>query len=479
MRPSQHGWFWGWLLVVVSGLGRPALAQKSGHAGAGDVFLKAVPSSPQAYVGQALTVSYLLYHRVPIIDPDDEITLRFANCLVEEYPPSQPERTETINGRVYKVLLLKKYLLVPQLAGSLQLPALTRRYSVSAPPGPDDFFEEQQLVSRSIRLPAGQLPVVALPAPGDSLAFCHAVGQFQFRPVYTVSPKADNMLTVTLQVSGPGNLKGFKLVPPPLPANVDLFNERNEAQHTLTAKGWQATGTYSYEVLAAYRGTYTLPGMAFAYFDPAQGRYVSVVGPAFRWQVAKGALAPPPAANPKRTPVRRGAMLYTKATLSQDQDKYLFLGSRGCYWLLLASGGLFMVGLGYSYQQKRQAANSQHLRFRKAKSLAIQAIRKAERLPAAEADEFYKALTAVLATYLGSKLGWQESAFHFHRLPAVLLACHVPAPLQARAVGCVGQLHKLRFAASGVVAHSRSIYSEELLSVINQLDTCLYEQPPS
>lgn len=470
-------WLWGLLLVLASGLGPPARAQGSERAGTAAVFLKAVAGSPRAYVGQPVTVSYLLYHRVPIIDPDEEITLSFRNCLVEEYSPTQQEYQETVGGQRYKVLVLKKYVVVPQLAGSLPLPVLTRRYSVSSPPGADDFFGGQQLVSRSLHSSAGRLPVLPLPPPADSVAFCGAVGQFRFRPAYTVSQKADNMLTVQVQASGLGNLKGFRLAPPALPAGMDLFNVRSTEQHTLAA-GWQATSTYSYEVLASYRGTYTLPGIALAYFDPAVGRYVSFVGPAFRWQVTQGAPAPPPtpAGRPRALAARRPA-LYTKTTLFEDQGDYLFLGSRAYYLLLLAAGTLFVAGIAHTHYVAARAANGRHLRFRKAKSRAIRTIRSAEQLPAAEADRYYKALAAALTAYLGSKFGWPAQEACINSVAAGLQEFEVPTRLQIQTLACLHQLHKLRFAANGAAAHPRRVYGENLLTLICQLDACISEQP--
>ena len=479
-RPMRWlGWLWGLLLVLASALGQPAGAQGSGRAGTAAVFLKAVAGSPRAYVGQPVTVSYLLYHRVPIIDPDDEITLSFRNCLVEEYPSTQQEYQETVGGQRYKVLVLKKYVVVPQLAGSLPLPVLTRRYSVSSPPGADDFFGGPQLVSRSLHSPAGQLLVLPLPPPSDSVAFCGAVGQFQFRPICTVSKKADNMLTVQVQASGSGNLKGFRLVPPALPGGMDFFNVRSTEQHTLAEAGWQATSTYSYEVLASYRGTHTLPGIALAYFDPVAGRYVSFVGPAFRWAVTQGARAAPPklAGRPRALAARRPA-LHTKTTLFEDQDNYLFLGSSAYYLLLLAAGTLFLAGIAYTHYVAAHAANGRHIRFRKAKSRAIRAIRNAEQLPVTETDRYYKALDTALTAYLGSKFGWPEQEGGWgNALANRMQGCELPAQLQTQTLACLRQLHKLRFAANGAAAHPRRSYGDELLTLICQLDACISEQP--
>lgn len=477
-RALQH-----WLYIQLLLLGllpRPAGAQahpasttsKPGSERA--IFLKVVVNRPNAYVGQPLTVSYLLFHRVPVIDPDDEVALKFNNCYVEEYPQASKQRTANIGGHVYQVQLIKKYLLIPQLEGNLQIPALTRLYRSSGPPTSEDFFGEQKIISTTVRSTVLQFPVRALPPlpPGDSVDFCGAVGLFRFRPTYTVSRKADNLLTVRLKVSGSGNLKNMKLPPPLLPGGVDFFNEFHRDQHTLSAKGLQAEGTYSYDVLANYQGTYTLSGIRLHYFDPESGRYLTYTAPAFHWRVTKG--LPPHTTLASVVAETRPSLI--KSELFGSQAGHLFFGSRIYYGLLFFAGLFFLTGIAYAHWVNARSANNRSYQFRIAKSQALLAIKKNERAHFQDADLFYKGLHDILLHYLCVKIGWDENEFFLGHLPAALQPFAIPASLQDHTLDFLGVLLKLRFSVSGPSIQSSDMYSEKLSLIIKHLDAHLNDQ---
>lgn len=468
--PAYPKWPLWQLFVLLVLLAGPARAQQPGPAAARPaVFLRAVASPASAYVGQALSVRYLLYYRVPIIDPGGETTLSFGSCYVAEYPPATAEQTETIGGQLYQVRVLKQYLLIPQLAGALQLPVLAQRYRRQEAPAENDFFGEPKIVSTTVRSAALRVPVRALPPPTDSLPFCHAVGQLSCQPAYTVSGKADNLLTVRLRVRGLASLQRFSLPPPLLPAGVEGFNTKGQEEHSLTSKGLLASGTYSYDLVASYRGTYRIPGIAFQYFDPAAGRYVTYRSPAFRWLVTKGAPRPP-AASPAARP-----LLYTKSSLEERPAGRLFFGSRTYYGTLALGLLLFLAGIAHASQVRARATNHRRYRFRKARQWALRAIARNARTHPHDPDQLCKGLLNILQAYVENKLGLEKDSFLAGGLAAALQAQAVPAGVRARTLDFVARLARLRF-APGQPAPAGSASSEELASIIKELDQyCRYE----
>lgn len=468
-RPKPPlGWLLG-LLALLAGPARAQPAQPDPAAHAPAVFLRAVASPASVYVGQALSVGYLLYYRVPVIDPGGETALKFGSCYVAEYPPAPAEHTETIGGQAYRVRVLKQYLLIPQLAGALQLPVLAQRYRRQEAPAESDFFGEPKIVSATVRSAALRVPVRALPPPPDSLPVCHAVGQLSCQPSYTVSGKADNLLTVRLRVRGPASLQRFRLPPPLLPAGVEAFNSQNQEQHQLTAKGLRASGTYSYDLVASYRGTYRIPGFAFQYFDPAAGRYVTYRSPAFRWLVTKGAPRPPaplPAAGP---------LLYTKPSLAGPSAGHLFVGSRAYYGVLACGLLFFVAGLGYARRAQARATHHRRYRFRKARQWALRAIARNARAHPHDPDQLCKGLLSILLDYAENKFGLAKGGLLAGGLAAALQARAVPASTQARTLDFAARLARLRF-APGPPAPAGRFHSEELAAIIKELDQyCRYE----
>ncbi|UOQ96706.1 hypothetical protein MUN81_15835 [Hymenobacter sp. 5317J-9] len=474
---------WGLWLMLASGLAARAQqveAPVGRPSGPGeDVFMKAVPSSKAAYAGQALTVSYLLYYAVPVIDPDADIDLKFKNCEVEEYPATARERRETLAGKTYQVRVLKQYHVVPELEGTLTLPVLTRQYSFRAPPSPEDFFGEPKIVSKTIRSGTVKVPVRPLPPAPDSLAFANMLGQFRFRPSYTVSRKSANLLTFRLKITGAGNLKKAKLLPAVMPAGVDVFNIAGEEKHVLTAQGLRAEYTYSYDVLANYQGTYVLPGIRVLSFDPKQEKYSAYRAPAYTWRVDKGPVAPAPEAAKPAVVQAAPRAWQAKTTLFQDEDKQLFFGSRTYYGCLLVAAGLLLAGVAQAERLKRRAANPRRYKARTAKSRALKALRRIALPRASPTDAHYKNLGEILLGYLCARFDLDEANFSLRDLPARLQARGVPAVLQHQTADFLRTLTKIRFSGGPPIGSARSVATDELIALITRLDACSHDEIPT
>ncbi|MBJ6110392.1 BatD family protein [Hymenobacter sp. BT523] len=472
---------WGVWLLLASGPVARAQHADAPHARAAkrgeDVFLRAVASSPTAYAGQALTVSYLLYYRVPVVDPDAEINLKFKNCQAEEYPATAREHRETVAGKPYQVRVLKQYHVVPELAGTLQLPALARQYSFRAPPAPEDFFGEPKMVSKRVTSEEVQVPVRPLPAAPDSVAFANIVGRFRFRPSYTVSRKSANLLTFQLKITGDGNLRKTKLTPPALPAGLDAFNIAGQEKHTLTAKGLKAEYTYSYDVLANYRGTYSLPGIRVLGFDPEQGNYTAYRAPAYTWRVEQGPVAPAAlVAGPGRA-ARKNAGLQTKASLFQNDGQLRFLGSHAYYGGLLLAVGLLLAGAVQTERLRRRAANPRRYLARTARARAVAALRRHARAET-PLDAHCKALSETLVDYLSARFGLAPVQLTVRELPVRLQARAVPEELQRETVAFLQALAKIRFSGHSSGA-ADGPEAQHLLDLITRLDACPHDEIPA
>lgn len=406
--------------------------------------IQALASRKKVYTGQPFTVSYRLYYQIPIIDPQNDISVKFKNCWVEEYPPVTAKNQEASLGKAPKSVELKKYLLIPQLPGTLPIPALTQHYRVTGSPDPNSFFGEEKIISTTVRSRPTSVAVMALPISQDSLPFSNAVGTFKFLPAYTVSKKSDNLLTFTLTVKGPGNLKNVRLMPPPLPMGVDVFNVEGHDRYVLTDSTLQATYVFSFNLVANHRGTYALPGMTVKYFDPYMGRYVIYAAPGYAWPVTNPQL---PLLRPVGTPDRnrvKTPVLYTKTSLYQDQD--LFVGSRLFYILagLLASAGF--ATLAYYRYAEHQVANAAFYHFQDARKKAKQALKKNERqYYPHDLDAFTKGLHDILLTYISHKFFAPEKINSITGVSRYLQREQVPGKLREQAVATLQHLERLRF----------------------------------
>ena len=468
------------LPVVVGYLSLPAAGTPAGPAvgpaaprpgpgpAAKGLLIQAFPSRRKVYAGQPFTVSYRLAYQIPVIDPQNEIDLKFKNCWVEEYPPSAAKK-QAASASGPKIIELKRYLLIPQLPGNLSVPVLTQRYRVTVPPDPDSFFGEEKITTISVRSRPTSVAVVALPSPPDSVPFSNAVGTFTFGTAYAVSKKSDNLLTFTLTVNGSGNLKNVRLAPPPLPAGVDVFNVAGRERHVLTDSTLQATYVFSFDLVANRRGTYALPGMMIQYFDPDRGRYVRYAAPGRYWAVTNPGLPLLPPADASRRARAQKHGLYTKATLHQDRD--LFVGTRLFYLLtgLLALAGL--TSLAYYRYAEHQAANAAMYRFRDARNAARRALKQNERnhYPH-DLDAFAKGLHVILLTYLSHKFRTPEKIDSITEVSWRLQAERVSGKLREETVAALRHLERLRFFRAPPVAASPRALGDAIGRLVDEFE---------
>ncbi|MCC3158585.1 hypothetical protein LJ737_15150 [Hymenobacter sp. 15J16-1T3B] len=461
------------LLLVTAASACVAAAPDSAAA----FFIRPQVSPQRVYAGQTIVIRYLLYYRTALIDPENELEVTFPNCLVEAYPRSEVETTERWQGATYRVRQLGKYAVTPQVAGPLPLPVVTLRYKISAPPDPEDFFGEPRILTRTLRSPAQTLPVLALPPVPDSIPFARAVGQFQFEPRFGPAVSDGRRLALQLKIRGTGSLQLFALPAPALPAHVELFGGAEQRGQRLTEAGLRAEYTYTGELYAKYRGTYTVAGLRIGYFDPAAGQYRLYVAPAYTWRVTSG----PPAPAPARVSAKRRAAqprLFVQASLYQAHDYYRFYGS-GRFYLLLGLTGL-LLGLGAGLHYYRQLPpHTLPGRGKVARYRALWALRRVAARPDVSAAEA-RCLAAdeILITYLCRKLAWPRSAFtliDFATHPAVQA---LPAPVRAQTLHELQRHYKLRFAGAGAEQCAWPQQQTKLAGLIHQLDTYLHDQAP-
>lgn len=453
----------------------PAAAQSGSARGNEEVFIKVEPSSHRVYTGQALTVRYLLYYRVPLIDPDQENSLSFPNCFVEEYLLSSNEQDKVIDGQHYRVKLLKQFLIIPELAGRQPLPILKRRYRFMAEPSAEDFFGQPSMKSRDVQSTALSLQVQPLPPSRDSVAFCKAVGQFRIKVSYEASPRADNMLIVRVRLVGQGNLRKLRLLPPVLPAGVDLFNSHRHEQHQLVSSGMTAEGEYSYKIVARYNGHYRLPGVHLSYFNPSQGRYVVSRDSSFAWTVAQGLPAPQFSQQYNSIPYAKSPVIY-KYSLYQDNQLRLFTGSPAFYGLLWASGTMLLIILGHQLLLRQRAANIGQYRRRKAYKWALRDLNMLEKSTQLTADAglYYRSLYLILIDYYCRQHGSTRQEYVASNL-TVHLPQLGPAPIRDCIVALLDKLNRLRFSAKPLSTVDRR-YSADLLSLIHETERYLHAQ---
>jgi len=195
-------------------------------------------------------------------------------------PKVREEGVEVIDGKKFSTKTILKIALFPQETGNLELDPLEGVGVVETDEGP-------------IGVPVSSTPlkinVTPLPDKNKPAGYGGAVGNF------TISAKldkqemtTDNIATLKIDISGTGNLKLIETPRPSLPEGTTTFDP--QFIDSITSRLTDITGTkyITYAITAHAAGDYTIPPVAFSYFDPKTNSYVTLHTDSFKLHVNPG-----------------------------------------------------------------------------------------------------------------------------------------------------------------------------------------------
>jgi len=425
--------------AVPGGSAEPAAPAPSGERRPAEpaIFITATVDKKTVYVGEPVTFSFRLYNRVALLSQPSYQAPQTAGFWAEDLPP-QRSFTTTVRGIPYHVTEVRTALF-PTTPGKARIgPAAlsVRLENLGTDPFSNDFFaqffgrgEEKTLHTEPL-----SIRVQALPEPKPA-GFKGAVGR------YALSAGVDKdhavvgqPLTLTLTVSGRGNIKSLPdLEVPPL-SNFRTFDAN--AATNIEKKDYQVEGSKVFKtvLIPTASGELSIPSVPFVYFDPEKGAYQSVHSRAFSVHVAAAPGGGSSASAPAYAPPGAGAgapgihileedirYIRTPPSLSPQgaplYRRLWFQAWMACLFLLLALGGLLRL------YQKLFLSNTRLTRFRGARANALLSAQQAqgamERLQTREAAGL---LADALQGYLAAKLGADRQTLSLKEVLAELKA---------------------------------------------------------
>lgn len=391
------------------------------------LHLVAEVSKQRPYLNEAVTVVYKLY-----INPDIRVSdyraldnPTYNNFWSQEIPVTEHKaQNGTYKGKPYRYVVLKRVVLYPQKSGRLEIEPLSLEVSVDVPINRRDFFGGRIYKQTHKTVSAGRrtLRVKPLPKTGQPANFSGAVGDFTF--AVTTSKEelnASESFQARVEVSGQGNLKLFPLPEPDLPGALEVYEPEYEERIETLSTGMRGTVANSYTVVPAFRGKYPMPSIAFNYFNPKTGTYVTRRSKATTIEVLEGPKASTNAtANSQRLVPLEQHFYFIKLTpnLSPIGTPY-FWGSTAFYALLF--GPLLLLPIAVFSFKKRAALASDVAghKIKRANRLAKKYLHTAKKA-LGDKKAFYVAMEKGLHNYLKAKLHLETSEFSKEKITAFL-----------------------------------------------------------
>lgn len=243
------------------------------------VFISGTVDKTSVVVGEPITFTFRLHNRVRLMSQPSYQPPEMTGFWTEDLPPQRNYQT-SIKGMPYSVTEVRTALFpsVPGKArvGSAQLAVSLENFGTD--PFGSNFFnqffgraEEKVLRTEPISITVKPLPE---PKPAD---FKGAVGE------YTLSAQVDKPkiavgqpLTLSLTVSGKGNIKSIPDLPLPALTNFRTFDA--SAATNVEKKEGTVTGSKTFKtvLIPTASGDLTIPPISFTYFDLSSRAYKTV-----------------------------------------------------------------------------------------------------------------------------------------------------------------------------------------------------------
>lgn len=386
-----------------------------------NVHLIAEVSNTKPYLNEAITVIYKLYvgDDLGVRDLRTLDKPRFNDFWSQDIEIKQLEfERGAYQGENYRYITVQKSVLYPQKSGKLDLEPLSLDLVVDIPTNKRDIFGRRQMsyVSKTVTSKRRTINVKALPDQGKPDSFSGAVGTFDFEVKADKSSlKATEAFSLSLSVSGKGNLKLFKIPKPILPSALEVYEPEHSEKVRTRLSGMRGTVSDAYTVVPNYQGNYPIPSISFSYFDPNKKQYRTINSDELVVKVNEG-----PTLNSESTadsksiaksvvtgPGNTFASFKTSTQL-RPINQTPFFGSQ-LFWVLFL-GPLLSIPLIILFKERR---NTRKLdiagnRIRRTNKLARKYLSDAKK-SLNNKERFYNALERALHNYLKSKLQIETS----------------------------------------------------------------------
>ena len=271
---------------------------------ADNVFIRAFADKQKVFIGEQVTVTYKLYTRVNIASQMSISKLpSYQGFWSEEIetPNNIDFTTEVLDGKQFRVGILKRAALFPNQTGDLSvspfelvIPLQLQRKKRSNDPF-DDFFNDPffgrtQSYDYTAKSNTINVQVMPLPEQNKPASFKGAVGDYSLNSsADKLDTKTNEPVTLKLEISGTGNIKLLEAPELNLPSGFDKYDPKTSEQVNRSLK-ISGKKTIEYLLIPRTVGKKEVPPVEFSYFDPGKKTYVTLKTPSYTINIEQGTI---------------------------------------------------------------------------------------------------------------------------------------------------------------------------------------------
>ena len=463
-----------------------------------DLFLNVIPSKKSVYIGDQVVLTYKIYTKVPVSSLSVQRMPSYAGFWTKDISDnnggSLRQGSEYINGIEYTTAEIQKMVIVPQRAGKLTIDPMiiecvaqvrtesNRQRSMDPFEAffNDPFFNrnitnvKKELTSQTLTL-----EVKSLPENGKPDSFAGAVGNYNFKSEIDKTELSTNeAFTLTLTVSGTGNVELLQMPTPVFPPDFEVYDPKVTTSVNPSSNGLSGTKKAEYLVIPRRAGNFSIPAVAFSYFNPSNESYQTLQSEPYEITVEKGAGGDD------------GGGIFAS---NQEDIKYLgsdvrhimtgdahlkptstvFFGSSAYFVALLALLILFIILLFVMKKREQLTQDTAANRNRKADKVARGRLKNAYQfLKAKDQEKFYIELSQALWGYIADKTGIERSKLSMDTVSETMKNKNVPDELTQQFVDTLNSCEFARFAPGSAEEKMDDLYQRGI-DVISKAEKVL------
>ena len=447
-----------------------------------ELFVRVLVNKNSVYREEPLVATIKLYSKLSVSGLENVKFPAFEGFYKQEIetPTLRQLDKENINGEIYGTGVLKKYLLFPQKSGKLtiepfQVDCIVQKKVQSQSQSLfDDFFGSYRNVRMPVKTDPVSVRVKELPK-GQPAEFSGGVGSFDISASVDKNQVAANEgITLTLKISGKGNLK--VLSPPQINFSPDLevYDPKINNDISVSESGAKGTKTVEYLVIPRHAGEYRIPSATLSYFDLNRQTYTKVQTKPLILQVEQG--KGDTTGGVQRSYSRKDVSIigsdirYIKTDQFDLEDKNEFLFGSTPFYLVYISGIVLFAGIFLVRRRKeKENADIALMKNRKANKFARKRLKEASRyLDQGQKDSFYEETLKALWGYLGDKLDIPVAELSRDKAREKLESRNIPEEMIERFMKLIDNCEYARYAPSTDEERMDRLY-QDAITIISTL----------
>lgn len=461
--------------------------KSSGRITDNDLFVLATASKTKVHEQEAILVTYKAYTTVDLRQLLGKMPDQQGFYVQEvELPTQKTFKLEHYKGRNYNTVVYRQYVLFPQKAGRLEIPAVTfdavvaQRVAVSDDPF-EAFFNGGGYVEVNKKIVAPKVVINVEPLPSKPEGYSGGVGTFTMKSdISTTELKANEAVTIKLTISGTGNMKLVSAPEVKFPHDFEIYDPKIDDNYQLTADGLSGTKTIEYLAIPRHAGNFTIPPIEFKYFDIKSESYKTLKTDAYTLKVNKGDGSSANQqviadfTNKESVKVLGTDILFIKTGDSalMQKGKYFF-GTTAYYLWYIIPFVLFIVFVVIYRKQAVENANVARVKTKKANKVATKRMKLAGKLLSEnKVNEFYDEVLKALWGYISDKLNIPVSKLSRDNIEAELAGHGVSEELIKEFIGALSECEFARYAPGNQNEAMDKVYSASV-DVISKMENSI------